>query len=93
MRVQVRFNGEGPWEDAHEYIKEDKPAGQKVFSWTLWKYIMPLDKISADGTVNMECRAIGSDGEEQDADIKDMYNVRGIMNNAFDKLHFQVKKQ
>lgn len=93
VRVQVRFNGEGAWEDVHEYIKEEKPAGQKVFSWTLWKYNMPLDKVGADGSVKMECRAIGSDGEVQDADINDMYNVRGIMNNAFDKTHFQVKRQ
>lgn len=78
--------------DAHEYIKETKAPGQKVFSWTLWKYEMPLDKIKPDGTVRVECRAIGSDGEVQDHDIKDSYNVRGIMNNFNDELSFRLKK-
>ena len=62
-RVQIRFNGDGPWEDAHAYIKEPKEEGLKVFSWTLWRYDMPLSKIGADGTVNMEVRAIANDGE------------------------------
>ncbi len=77
--------------DAHEYMKEDKAPGKKVCSWTLWKFNMPKEMAGLDGTVNVEVRAIGSDGEVQDARIEDMYNVRGIMNNAFDKLSFKVK--
>lgn len=63
VRVQLRFNGSGEWEDAHEYMKEDKEAGKKVFSWTLWKYKMPKEKVGTDGTVKVEVRAVGSDGE------------------------------
>jgi len=59
----LRFNG-GDWEDAHEYMKEEgRAAGLKVFSWTLWRYKMPLSKLRADGSVTVEVRAIGSDGE------------------------------
>jgi len=90
-RIQLRFNG-GAWEDAHDYLKEEKAPGLKVFSWTLWRYKMPLDKVAADGTVSVEVRAIGSDGEVQDSKIEDMYNVRGIMNNALDTLNFSVRK-
>ena len=73
-------------------MKEDKAEGLKVFSWTLWRYKMPRSKANADGTVNLEVRAIGNDGEVQDASIEDMYNVRGIMNNAFDKVSFSVQQ-
>ena len=45
---------------------EKKPEGAKVFSWTLWKYNMGLEKAAADGTVSVKVRAIGSDGEVQD---------------------------
>ena len=74
-------------------MKEEKAPGKKVFSWTLWKYDMDSSKVGADGTVNVVCRAIGSDGEVQDTKIEDMYNVRGIMNNAHDTLSFTVKGQ
>lgn len=90
-RVQLRFDG-GEWTDAHEYMKEDKEAGLKVFSWTLWRFRMPLSYVSAAGKVSVEVRAIGSDGEVQESSIEDMYNVRGIMNNANDILNFTVNK-
>ena len=42
---------------------EKKPAGAKVFSWTLWKYDMAVAKAAADGKVSVQVRAIGCDGE------------------------------
>ena len=74
-------------------MKEEKAPGKKIFSWTLWKYDMPLSKVAADGTVKVICRAIGNDGEIQDSSIEDMYNVRGIMNNACDEVFFTVNRQ
>ena len=92
VKVQLRFGGEGSeWIDADEYMREEKSADKKVFSWTLWKYQMPVDKCNSDGSVRVEVRAIGSDGEVQDSRIEDMYNVRGIMNNAYDVCDFKVK--
>lgn len=66
-RVQLRFNGEGDWFDAHEYMKENKESGKKVFSWTLWRYFMPLQHVGEEGRVKVEVRAIANDGEVQDA--------------------------
>jgi len=54
---------------------------------------MPLDKVGTDGKVSVEVRCIGNDGEVQDSKIEDMYNVRGIMNNAFDAVNFTVNRQ
>ena len=88
MKVQLMFNEDGNWHDCHDYIKEDKAPGKKVFSWTLWKYDMGPEMVKPDGSVEVKCRAIGSDGEVQDATIDQMYNVRGIMNNAFDIVKF-----
>ena len=73
-------------------MKENKAEGLKVFSWTLWRYSMPLSKVAPDGTVSIEVRAIANDGEVQDAKLEDMYNVRGIMNNALDTLSFSVRQ-
>ena len=90
--MQLQFNGEGPWEDAHRYLKEDKRPGAKVFSWTLWSYDMDPSKATADGSVKVKVRAIGSNGEVQENRIEDLYNVRGILNNSNDMLHFRIKQ-
>ena len=63
VKVQLRFNDETEWVDASDYIKENKEEGKKVFSWTLWKYEMDKSKVQSDGSVRVECRAVGSDGE------------------------------
>ena len=51
--------------DAHRYMKEEKGPDAKVFSWTLWKYDMDPSKVvkAADGSVKVQVRAVGKDGE------------------------------
>ena len=63
VQVQLQFNDEDTWVDAHDYIKENKAADAKVFSWTLWKYEMGPEMVAADGTVKVKVRAIANDGE------------------------------
>lgn len=59
---------------------EEKPAGMKVWSWTLWK--ITVDTSCLRGDLNLKVRAYDSAGNMQNGDIKDLYNLRGIMNNA-----------
>ena len=53
---------------------------------------MDKSRVGTNGKVRVECRAVASDGEVQNARIEDMYNVRGIMNNAFDVTEFTVEQ-
>ena len=53
---------------------------------------MSPDKAAADGSVQVKVRAIASDGEVQDSKIEDMYNVRGLLNNSCDVLHFKMRQ-
>lgn len=73
VKVQLSFDEGKTWEDAHHYVKENKPEG-KVFSWTLWRYEIKgeelLKKLDISDNkdqieVSVLCRAIGSDGELQ----------------------------
>ena len=72
--------------NAHKYMKEKKGPNAKVFSWTLWKYDMDPSKVvpAADGSIKVQVRAVGNNGEIQESRLEDMYNVRGLMNNAPD---------
>ena len=52
---------------------------------------MPLSMCSQeDGKVRVRCRAIDNDGEVQKGHATEMYNIRGLMNNACDELNFKV---
>ena len=53
---------------------------------------MAVAKAAADGKVSVQVRAIGCDGEVQDSKIEDMYNVRGIMNNALEDITFTMQQ-
>ena len=53
---------------------------------------MPLSMCDSEGKVRVKCRAVGSDGEVQHAQVEEMYNVRGLMNNSCDELNFKVTK-
>lgn len=67
---------------------EDKPAGLKVFSWTLWKYT--LDTSSIRGKVSVMARATDSKGNSQDKPLQELFNLRGILNNAPHEVEFTI---
>ena len=65
--------------------QETKNPSAKVFSWTLWRYEMPLEqalKVAHDGKVSVTVRASARNGEMQTSALEDLYNVRGLLNNA-----------
>jgi len=64
-----------------------------VFSWTLWRHTISLEEatlLANKGIVKVMVRAIASDGEVQTAEIKDLYNVRGILNNSNHIITFRL---
>ena len=65
MKVEISFDGGSTWNEAHDYIKEKRDPGKKVFSWTLWKYYLDInEQVRPDNKpVRVIVRATGSDGE------------------------------
>lgn len=86
--VQISIDGGLTWNNAHELLMEDKPKGFKVFSWTLWKY--SLDISSMRGACSVQVRAVDSTGKVQDGQLENLYNLRGILNNAPHEVNFEV---
>ena len=73
--------------------QKDTKGGAKVFSWTLWRFTASVKFFQAyekDGNVNLQVRAIASDGEVQNSNIEDLYNIRGILNNANHEINFKL---
>jgi hypothetical protein len=83
----VSTDGGKTWSEVDELVMEDKPSG-KVFSWTLWKFKLDTSKIQ--GKISIRVRAIDSKGDFQDGDLANLYNLRGILNNAPHEINFIV---
>lgn len=80
-QVQLSFDEGKTWTQVDSLIMEDKPKGAKVWSWTLWRYKLDPSKFPK-GPLSIDVRAIDNEGKVQDGNLDDLYNVRGIMNNA-----------
>ena len=83
----MSIDGGKTWQDADDLIMEDKPSG-KVWSWTLWR--AQLDISNRRGDLDVMVRAYDSKGNRQDSKIENLYNLRGIMNNAPHSMKIQV---
>lgn len=95
VNVQLSFDDGRTWKEVHELQMETKKnADAKVFSWTLWRYrlkVVDALEIVRDGSIKVRVRAVDSEGETQTADIKDLYNVRGLLNNSPHSISFKLK--
>ena len=91
-RVQLSFDDGESWIEVPEenLVKEKKAPNKKVFSWTLWRFKLDTSQLKGD-SVTVMVRAIGSDGEVQQYDIRDLYNIRGIMNNSHHKVSYKIQ--
>ena len=72
---------------------EQKSSDAKVFSWTLWRIKVPVEYLRSHmtkDTVSLQVRAVARDGEIQSSNIKDLYNIRGVLNNANHKVNFKL---
>ena len=71
VKVELSFDEGETWTEAHEYLKENKAEGKKVFSWTLWKYThaLPADSPTESREISVHVRAVGSDGEVQETKL------------------------
>lgn len=60
--MQVSLDQGASWINVDELTMEDKPAGKKVFSWTLWKIAIDAKKL-LNTEVIVQVRAIDSKGK------------------------------
>jgi hypothetical protein len=60
--------------------EKDKEDGSKTFSWVLWECAVPVTKEEKEVKVRVRC--FDDKGYKQDKIIENLYNFRGVMNNA-----------
>jgi len=72
---------------------EHKAADKKVFSWTLWKFDIDIEKMpKGEQTISPMARVITSDGYIQNGKIEEQLNARGLLNNTPHTIDIKVIK-
>ena len=58
----------------------------RAWAWTLWKYNIPFDKLP-NKPFSIICRAMDTHSNTQPDTVRGIWNVRGLMNNAWHRVN------
>ncbi|CEG47248.1 sulfite mitochondrial-like isoform x1 [Plasmopara halstedii] len=90
IRVDISIDGGKTWvpADLHELGKRQKY--NRAWAWTPWE----LDVEVPPGTSNLDimCKAIDASYNVQPDTIAPIWNMRGVLNNAWHRVHVEVKQ-
>lgn len=88
VRVDVTSDCGKNWVEAEFSAQDDAPA-REHYSWTLWSAKVPVNKGSKQ--VELWVKATDSNFNTQPEKSDDIWNIRGILNNAYHKIRIGVK--
>eukprot|EP00898_Chlorokybus_atmophyticus_P009131 jgi/Chlat1/9219/Chrsp98S09289 len=89
IRVDVSGDGGKTWHTA-DLIKPKQPPG-RVWAWTQWKVDIPLPK-DASGKLELCCKAVDESYNTQPESIAPIWNLRGVINNAWHRVPVVIEK-
>jgi len=89
VRVDVSIDGGKTWQSA-----QLEKAGQKLhreWAWTLWEADIPIPE-NQSKELDIVCKAIDSSHNVQPESAGGIWNLRGLINNAWQHIHVNVPK-
>lgn len=85
--VIVSIDGGKTWETAKLH-QLDSPV-DRSWAWTIWEYEVKIPKDKS--SLEIVCVAVDSAHNTQPESSKTIWNARGLMNNAWHKIHVDLK--
>ena len=87
IRVDVSIN------DGNSWIKAELNEGKEqkkyqAYAWTFWTAKIPVEN---QKSFNIICKATDINYNTQPNNIKDIWNLRGILNNSWHKITYRIK--
>ncbi|XP_063827400.1 sulfite oxidase [Ostrinia nubilalis] len=90
LRVDVSADQGKTWIEAEPTAVDPAPHKQH-YSWMLWKANIPVDKGQKE--VELWVKATDSNFNTQPEKFHDIWNIRGILSNAYHKIRVKVQHQ
>ena len=95
VRVDVSADGGKTWHTATLKEGADQPY-MKAWAWTLWTAQIPVPPASEraeDGSFEIVCKAVDASYNQQPERIDAVWNLRGILNNAWHRVKMRVEPE
>jgi len=87
IRVDVTLDKGETWHTAE--LEQDDSQLNRCWSWTLWEIEVPVP----DGdTLSAQCCAIDANYNRQPENIKNIWNLRGALSNAWHTINVKLQK-
>ncbi|XP_073998352.1 sulfite oxidase isoform X2 [Rhodnius prolixus] len=90
IRVDLTCDGGATWHTAKLNVGNERKPGEHVWSWTLWEAELPLPK-DADEVV-ISVKAVDSSYNTQPESFENIWNLRGVLNNAYHRVKVKISK-
>ena len=85
-RVDVSIDGGKNWVDA-TLSQPSQPRG-RTWAWTQWKVSLPANRANE---LDLVCKAVDTAYNSQPDDFNGIYNARGVLVSAWQRLKAKVK--
>lgn len=89
VRVDVSVDGGKTWHIAN--LVQDKSPLYKCWAWTLWNIDVPVS-VENESEIQVICKAIDSSYNVQPDSFPPIWNLRGVMGNAWHRINVKVHK-
>ncbi|KAJ8735979.1 hypothetical protein PYW08_006635 [Mythimna loreyi] len=88
LRVDVSPDCGKTWIQAEEMQSDDAPP-QQHYGWTLWTARIPVERGQRE--LKLWAKATDSNFNTQPERFEDIWNIRGVLSNAYHKIKVQIK--
>jgi sulfite oxidase len=86
IRVEVSSDDGKTWHEATLESGSEQEIG-RAWAWTLWTTSVPIAAENLKSkTVNLMCRAVDSNCNQQPESVNTVWNLRGILNNSYNTI-------
>ncbi|GAX86517.1 hypothetical protein CEUSTIGMA_g13924.t1, partial [Chlamydomonas eustigma] len=89
IRVDVSADGGKTWHVAKLQKLNQRPG--RAWAWSIWEATLPLPEgVKVGDKVELVCRAVDDNCCAQPDGVEGLWNMRGVLNNAWHRLHLTV---
>uniref|UniRef100_A0A1E1X8C5 Sulfite oxidase n=1 Tax=Amblyomma aureolatum TaxID=187763 RepID=A0A1E1X8C5_9ACAR len=88
VRVDVSADGGQNWMPAE--LQSEDTSLSRAWAWTLWKLDVPVPPNATE--VEIVCKAVDSSYNSQPEGVAGVWNLRGVLNNAWYRVNVKVKQ-
>ncbi len=91
IRVDVSIDGGKTWQCAE--LQADKQPMHREWAWTLWEATVPIPPAQRGKNIELICKAVDTSHNTQPDSIEGIWNLRGLIHNAWHRVHVIVPNE